>query len=84
MAGAVMSIHTEFGSRGRASSPDRRAGRPRAAAAASPRPEARLSLWRRAVRAAQALDDHWLGDALGVLMLFVIIYGLWLFAAVLG
>lgn len=54
-----------------------------AAVAATPSPEARVSVWRRVVRAAQAFDDSWWGDALGALLLFVMIYGLWLIAAVL-
>lgn len=52
--------------------------------AATPRPEARVSLLRRVRRAAQALDDSWWGDALGALLLFVFAYGLFLIAGVLG
>lgn len=55
-----------------------------AAVAAIPRPEARLSLWRRIIRAAQALDDSWWGDALGAVLLFVFCYGMFVIAGVLG
>ena len=79
-----MTIHSEFKSRGRASSPSRRAGRPRAAVAAIPRPEARLSLWRRIVRAAQVLDDSWWGDALGAVLLAIFCYAMFVIAGVLG
>lgn len=54
-----------------------------AAVAATPRPEARLSL-RRIIRAARALDDSTWGDALGALFVFVAGYGLILIAGVLG
>lgn len=55
-----------------------------AAVAATPCPEARVSVWRRVVRAAQAFDDSWWGDALGALLLFVLAYGLFFIAGVLS
>lgn len=79
-----MGVLPNFRSCGRSSSPDRAAGRPRAVVAAIPRPEARLSLWRRIIRAAQALDDSWWGDALGAVLLFVFCYGMFVIAGVLG
>lgn len=30
--------------------------------------------WRRLLRAARALDDHWIGDLIGAVSLFAILY----------
>ncbi|KGJ23254.1 hypothetical protein [Paracoccus sanguinis] len=55
-----------------------------AAVAATPRPEARVSPGRRMVRAARALDDSWIGDALGAVCLFAGGYLLFVVAGVLS
>lgn len=39
---------------------------------------------KRFVRALRALDDHWLGDLIGALCLFGILYGFLLFGWVLS
>lgn len=55
-----------------------------AAVAATPRPEARVSPGQRMVRAARALDDSWIGDALGAVCLFAGGYVLFVVAGVLS
>lgn len=34
----------------------------------------RRGFWRRLLRAARALDDHWLGDLIGAVSLFATLY----------
>ena len=55
-----------------------------AAVAATPRPEARDSLWARIVRCNAWLEDSWLGDLIGVICLFFIGYSLVICAWVLS
>lgn len=54
-----------------------------AAVAATPRPEARDSLWARVKRLNARLEDSWLGDLIGVICLFGIGYAATVFLWVL-
>lgn len=38
------------------------------------RPDGRRSAWRRLLRVARALDDHWIGDLIGAASLFAALY----------
>ena len=51
--------------------------------AATPRPEARDSLWARIKRWNARLEDSWLGDLIGAICLFIIGYGATIFLWVL-
>lgn len=41
---------------------------------ASAKPDGHRGLWRRFLRLARALDDHWIGDLIGAASLFAILY----------
>ena len=46
----------------------------RLSSVAGPKADRKGGLWRRLLRAARALDDHWLGDLIGVASLFVMLW----------
>lgn len=41
---------------------------------AGPKADGKGGLWRRLLRTARALDDHWIGDLIGAVSLFATLY----------